>query len=59
MFEGRLNSAKQLVFTIETEQGVLAKGLLSPLLLLLWPENLFVVPIRSLLLKKKKKLIDY
>lgn len=55
MFEGRLNSAKQLVFTIETEQGVLANGLLSLLLLLLWPENLFVVPIRSLLLKKKKK----
>ena len=59
VFEGCLNSAKQLVFTPETEQGVFAKDLLSSLLsllLLLWPDdNLFVVPLRSLLLKKKKK----
>ena len=54
MFEGCLNSAKQLVSTTETKQGVFAKDLLSLLLLLLWPENLFVVPLRSLLLKKKK-----
>ena len=55
MLEGHLNSAKQLVPTTETEQGVFAKDLLSLLLLFLWPENLFVVPLRSLLLKKKKK----